>query len=208
VVRGTSVVQVAVIIATVLGLWLGARLLVDSAVRPARRPGLSELAIGLTVVAMGTSTPQLVVTTRGALSGAGDIAVGNVVGSNIYNLAFIVSAVSLLRVIHVELLLVHGDGLVLVGSTLVGFAAMGDLTVGNVVDSNVFNLFGILGIGAVIRPLAVSGAALESTAWLTVLVVVMVVALWSGQRLSRAEGGLFALSEIVRWVPGLLGIPG
>ena len=82
------------------------------------------------------------------------------------------------------------------------------VSVGNVVGSNVFNVFSILGVGAAIRPLAVSGAALESMAWLTVLVVVMVVAIWSGRRLSRAEGGLFALSEVIRWVVGLTGITG
>jgi cation:H+ antiporter len=125
-----TVVRLAVVAVTVLGLWLGARLLVDSAVRLARRAGLSELAIGLTVVAMGTSTPELVVTTDAALAGAGDIAVGNVVGSNIYNLAFILGVVSLLEVVPVERSLVHRDGLALVASTLAGFAAMWDLTVG------------------------------------------------------------------------------
>lgn len=336
----TSVVRLATIVATVFGLWVGARLLVDAAVRLARRAGLSELAIGLTVVAMGTSTPELVVTVDAALAGAGDIAVGNVVGSNIYNLALILGVVSLVEAVPVERSLVHRDGLVLVASTLVGFAVMGDLvvgrvegvllvgalvaytayllhaesthtsaddssaaspprdgraasdadpnpasafdvgqnaslgrdaallvaglavvlvsghymveaatalargagvsewviggtivaagtstpefavslvavqrgrlgvSVGNVVGSNVFNMLGILGVGAAVRPLAVSGAALESMVWLTVLVVAMVAALWSGRRLSRREGGLFAASELVRWVLGLLGILG
>ena len=77
-VQGEPAIQVGIVVATVLGLWLGARLLVDSAVRLARRVGFSELTIGLTVVAAGTSTPELVVTTDAALKGFGDIAVGNV----------------------------------------------------------------------------------------------------------------------------------
>src|SRR6056297_1132725 len=95
-------VQVGIVIASVGGLWVGARLLVDSVVRLARRVGLSELTIGLTVVAAGTSTPELVVTADAALKGLGDIAVGNVVGSNIYNLAFVLGIVSLVRVIPIE----------------------------------------------------------------------------------------------------------
>jgi cation:H+ antiporter len=70
------------------------------------------------------------------------------------------------------------------------------------------NVFSVLGIGAAIRPLAVSGAALKSTAWLAVLVVVTVAALWSGRKPSRTERSLFALSAVVRWVLGLLGILG
>jgi cation:H+ antiporter len=126
---GGSAVQVAIIALTVLGLWIGARALVDSTVRIARRFGISELTIGLTIVAMGTSTPELVVTVDAALAGLGEIGVGNVVGSNAYNLAFILGAVSLLRVIPVERSLVHRDGAALVLSTLVGVAVLFDRTV-------------------------------------------------------------------------------
>lgn len=97
--------------------------------RIARRFGVSELTIGLTIVAMGTSTPELVVTVDAALAGLGEIGVGNVVGSNAYNLAFILGAVSLLRVIPVERSLVHRDGVALVLSTLAGVAVLFDRTV-------------------------------------------------------------------------------
>ncbi|MEA5389167.1 hypothetical protein VB773_20470 [Haloarculaceae archaeon H-GB2-1] len=125
---GTAV-QVGSLVATVAGLWIGARLLVDSVVRLARRFGLSELTIGLTIVAAGTSTPELVVTADAALADLGAIAVGNVVGSNIYNLAFILGVVSLVRIIPIERSLVHRDGVVLVASTLLGAAVMFDRTV-------------------------------------------------------------------------------
>ena len=138
---GTPTVQLGVISITVLGLWIGARALVDSTVRTARRFGVSELTIGLTIVAMGTSTPELVVTVDAALAGLGEIGVGNVVGSNAYNLAFILGAVSLLRVIPVERSLVHRDGVALVLSTLVGAGVLFDRTVTAVEGALLVGLF-------------------------------------------------------------------
>ncbi|MBW4953740.1 sodium:calcium antiporter, partial [Klebsiella pneumoniae] len=88
-------VPIALLAGSVVGLWLGARFFVESAIRLARRLGLSELAIGLTVVAVGTSLPEVAVTVEAALGGAGDIAVGNVIGSNVYNLALILGFVTL-----------------------------------------------------------------------------------------------------------------
>lgn len=67
-------------------LVLGAKLLVDSAVGIARSAGLSELVIGLTIVAVGTSLPELVTSVVAALKGHAELALGNVLGSNIFNL--------------------------------------------------------------------------------------------------------------------------
>lgn len=64
---------------------VGADLLVDGASSVARRFGISEFVIGLTIVGMGTSAPEMVVSFLGALKGNADIAVGNVMGSNIFN---------------------------------------------------------------------------------------------------------------------------
>nr|WP_234953600.1 hypothetical protein [Salella cibi] len=128
-VQGGPVVQLGVIVLSILGLWVGARLLVDAVVRLARRFGLSDLTIGLTIVAMGTSTPELSVSVDAALKGIGDIAVANVLGSNIYNLAFILGVVSLLRVIPIQKSLLHRDGLALLAATAVGGIALADLQV-------------------------------------------------------------------------------
>ena len=266
------------------------------------------------------------VTADAALAGLGAIAVGNVVGSNIYNLAFILGVVSLVRIIPIERSLVHRDGVVLIASTLLGATVTFDRTVfrvegavlfllfvtytayllrtgadppdtdpgpekegvptaltervtvrgrdavllvlglavvlvsgdlmveaastlartagipdsviggtivaagtstpefavslvamrqgrlgvsvGNVVGSNVFNVLGVLGVAAIIRPLSFGSVALESVAWLIIVTVVMVAALWTGRQLSRLEGTLFATSEIGRWALGLLGLVG
>jgi len=68
----------------------GAEVLLRGAVAIARRFGVSTLVIGMTVVAFGTSAPELVVSLDAAISGAPDIAVGNIVGSNIANLLLII----------------------------------------------------------------------------------------------------------------------
>jgi cation:H+ antiporter len=338
----TSVaVDVGIIVVAVLGLWLGARTMVDGSVRLARGIGLSETVIGLTLVAVGTSTPELVVSVDAALAGAGDVAVGNVVGSNVYNLAFILGVVSLIRVIPITRSLVKRDGVVLLAATfllagflvdlrvsrLEGLLAVGlmiaytayllrttpeegedsalataedggteataastttatvpagavarrvatesrlrtllltigglavvlvsghflvesavslaragglsewaigatvvaggtstpefavslvalrrgsaGVSVGNVVGSNVFNALGVVGVAALISPAVVTSEALGSVAWLLVVTVVAVGAMWTGRQLSRPEGGLFAGSEVVRWASNLLGL--
>jgi cation:H+ antiporter len=321
-VQGGPLVQIGIILVSILGLWIGARLLVDAVVRLARRFGLSDLTIGLTIVAMGTSTPELSVSVDAALKGLGDIAVANVLGSNIYNLAFILGVVSLVKVIQIEESLVHRDGVALLASTLLGGFVIVDLwvtrlegvllaglfavytiyllrasqtegatkqpleggvirpvteqlsfrgrdivflvgglalvlvsgdymvvaaselargvgisewviggtivaagtstpefavslvaiqrgslgvSVGNVVGSNIYNLTGIMGVAAVVRPLVVSATALETLGWLAGITLLMVAALWTGRVLSRLEGALFALSEVARWILGILG---
>ncbi|MGK2915591.1 MAG: sodium:calcium antiporter, partial [Porticoccaceae bacterium] len=92
----------------VLGLVLlvaGAELLVRGASRLALRFGLSPLVIGLTVVAFGTSAPELAVSVQAGLAGQADIAMGNIVGSNIFNVLFIlgVSALIVPLVVHQQL---------------------------------------------------------------------------------------------------------
>ena len=76
-------------------LVLGGRWLVDAAVAIARAAGVSETVVGLTIVAVGTSLPEVVTSIVATLRGERDIAVGNVVGSNIYNILAIVGVSSL-----------------------------------------------------------------------------------------------------------------
>ncbi|MFT4946712.1 MAG: cation:H+ antiporter [Natronomonas sp.] len=324
-VQASPVVQIGVIALTVLGLWIGARLLVDAVIRLAQRFDLSELTIGLTIVAMGTSTPELTVSVDAALAGLGDIAVANVLGSNIYNIAFILGVISLLKVVPISESIVHRDGIALLAATLIGGLAVLDLrigrlegavlvgsfvaytayllqtnrsemqiegptestitrsvtehlsfrgrdavllvgglgivlvsgdymvlaaselargagisewviggtivaagtstpefavslvalrrgslgvSVGNVVGSNIYNITGIMGVAALVRPLAISATAIETLAWLAVISALLVAALWTERVLSRIEGALFALSELLRWALGILGVLG
>lgn len=81
-----------------LGLILaGASLLTDGAAALAQRFRVPEFIVGLTVVAIGTSTPELVVSVLSALGGQSDIAVGNVVGSNLFNVFVILGVCALIR---------------------------------------------------------------------------------------------------------------
>ncbi|MDP2244490.1 calcium/sodium antiporter [Pseudomonas sp.] len=88
-------INLALIIAGLVLLVSGSNFLVEGAVSLARALGLSELIIGLTVVAIGTSLPELATSLMAALRGERDIAVGNIVGSNIFNLLCVLGLASL-----------------------------------------------------------------------------------------------------------------
>lgn len=90
-------------------LTLGAELLVRGAVAVARRLGVSSFFIGLTIVGFGTSTPELFASLTAALRGQDDLAVGNVVGSNVFNIAAILGIAALICPIPVKVAIVRGE---------------------------------------------------------------------------------------------------
>jgi cation:H+ antiporter len=98
--------NVLLFIAGLAGLIAGAELLVRGASKLALAFGLSPLVVGLTIVAFGTSSPELAVSVGAAYNGQTDIAVGNVVGSNIFNVLFILGLSALITplVVHVQLI--------------------------------------------------------------------------------------------------------
>ena len=103
--------------------------IIESAAGLARRLGVSELIIGLTIVAAGTSAPEFGVTILAAFEGHGDISVGNIVGSNIFNLGFVLGAAALFRAIPTNPPLFWRDGFVLLASSIVLLSLVGiDLT--------------------------------------------------------------------------------
>lgn len=85
-----------------IGLPLGADLLVDASTNIARELGVSETVIGLTLVALGTSLPELATTVMAALRNQAEVALGNVIGSNMFNLLAIIGISSLVGPIPVE----------------------------------------------------------------------------------------------------------
>lgn len=93
--RGHWSMQVGLIAAGLVLLVLGAHWLVNAAIAFAQHLGISELVIGLTVVAIGTSLPEIATSIVAALRGQRDMAVGNVVGSNIFNIAGVLGLSSL-----------------------------------------------------------------------------------------------------------------
>jgi len=96
-------------------LYFGATFLIKGAVSVAMRAGVSVLVVGLTVVAYGTSMPEMVVSTMASFKDAGDIAVGNVVGSNIFNIAVILGISALISPMRVNLKVLRFDTPVMLG---------------------------------------------------------------------------------------------
>jgi cation:H+ antiporter len=300
-----SFIDILTIIVCILALWKGAELVVNSATRIARRIGMSDLVIGLTVVAIGTSAPEFAVSVLAALEGQSDISVGNVVGSNIFNLGFILGGLAVLRGIATTKTMVYRDGGMLIATTVLLILFMLDLTLsrvesavllillvayigfliyrraeseehipegtfnwldvpkfiagiavivaaghffveaasdlarliglsewvigvtivaigtsapeiatslvallrgqsgmsaGNLVGSDIFNLLGVLGLAGLLTPMTVNPAAQSSIFLLGGMVLLVVVMMRSGWRLSRWEGGLLLLITFGRWI--------
>jgi len=84
------------------GLTLGSHLMVESAIFIARSIGVSEIVIGVTVVAIGTSLPELATSVVAALKSESDISVGNIVGSNIFNVLFVIGGVAAVKPLKVN----------------------------------------------------------------------------------------------------------
>jgi cation:H+ antiporter len=119
------------LLASGLGLLIGgADVLVRGASRLATAIGLSPLVVGLTVVAFGTSAPELAVSLQAAFRGDADIAVANVVGSNIFNVLFILGASASIAPLVVSQQLVRLDVPIMVGISLAAFALASDGRVG------------------------------------------------------------------------------
>ena len=100
-------------------LTLGAEMLVRGASALALRLGITPLVVGLTVVALGTSAPELVVCLKAALGGQADMALGNVVGSNIFNTAAILGVVAVVRPVLCQAAIVRREVPVLCGLVVV-----------------------------------------------------------------------------------------
>ena len=294
---------VLIALSTVL-LWKGSEWLVDSAVRIARKLHMPDLAIGLTIVAMGTSAPEFAVTINAAIRGLPNISVSNVVGSNIFNLGFILGGVATIRSIRTTPTLVWRDGLFLLGVSIVLVLFLGNLTLaphealilliglgvyvsylfwkkvpleeretgepfawtdiplfllgvttvvagghllvlgavalargfgvsewavgvtvvaagtsapefaislmaamkgrysisaGNLIGSDLFNMLGVLGLAGTLRPLTIDAAGLQSLYVLVGMVLLVVVFMRTGWRVSRAEGVLLIVLNLIRW---------
>ena len=111
--------QIAVfLVLGLIGLPLGASLLVDNATIIARYYGVSDVVIGLTLVAIGTSLPELATTVMAALRRQADVALGNVIGSNMFNLLAIIGIASLVGPIKVDPEFLVFDLWVMLGASL------------------------------------------------------------------------------------------
>ncbi|MEO1776304.1 MAG: calcium/sodium antiporter [Pseudomonadota bacterium] len=101
----------------IIGLPSGASLLIDGAQGIARAAGVSEAAIGLTLVAIGTSLPELATTVMAALRNQTDVAIGNVVGSNMFNITAVIGAAALFAPLQVPAVMVELDIWIMLAAT-------------------------------------------------------------------------------------------
>jgi cation:H+ antiporter len=104
-------------IAGLIGLIAGAELLVRGATKLALSFGISPLVVGLTIVAFGTSSPELAVSVGAVINGQTDIAIGNVVGSNVFNVLFILGLSALITPLVVNIQLIRQEVPIMVGAS-------------------------------------------------------------------------------------------
>jgi len=100
------------------GLYFGSELLVENAVIIAKEWGVSELVIGVTIIALGTSLPELVTSCLAAVKGHNNISIGNLIGSNIFNVFAVIGITSSCRSINVDESVLYFDFPVMLGITL------------------------------------------------------------------------------------------
>ena len=115
------ILDCVLVIISIIMLWKGADWLVDSASEIAHTLKVSDLIIGLTVVAFGTSAPEFAVTISAAISQQSDISIGNVIGSNIFNLGFILGGTAIIHPITTSSKLFYRDGFFLLMATILIF---------------------------------------------------------------------------------------
>ncbi|MBP6014698.1 MAG: calcium/sodium antiporter [Alphaproteobacteria bacterium] len=115
------VIDLGLILVGIGLLVVGADMLVDGAVIVARQNGVSETVIGLTLIAAGTSLPELATSVVAAIRGNPDIALGNVVGSNIYNILAILGVASLIGPVEIDPAIVRFDMWVMLAATVALF---------------------------------------------------------------------------------------
>lgn len=111
----STLVSTIVLLLGLVGLYFGADFLIRGGANVALSMGIRKVVIGLTVVAFGTSLPEMVVSVTSTLAGKFDFAIGNVVGSNIANIALVLGVAAIIRPVDVEKVLIKLDMWILLG---------------------------------------------------------------------------------------------
>lgn len=145
---GSAARAITLIMTGVLGLYLGGQWVVDGAVGLARDWGVNEALVGLTIVAVGTSSPELIASAVAAYRNQTDIAVGNVIGSNIFNLLWVLGFTS--SVVELPFNVISNTDLVVV----IGSSAMIILVLASSRNNTVRRSHGIVFVGLYVAYLA------------------------------------------------------
>ncbi|MBN7815069.1 calcium/sodium antiporter [Algoriphagus pacificus] len=121
-VKGYSwLVAISLFFGGIVGLYFGSELLVNNAIKISREFGVSERVIGVTIIAIGTSLPELITSIMAALSKNTDMAIGNILGSNIMNILSIIGITAIIKPIGVSDDFLNSDFLWMIGFTLILF---------------------------------------------------------------------------------------
>src|SRR5574341_2663716 len=110
--------QIILFLAGLAGLYFGAEWLVKGASRFARSFNIRPIVIGLTIVAFGTSTPELVTSVIAGIGHLSDIAVGNIVGSNIANIGLILGLTAIVQPLTIDMRLLSREMPIMIGISL------------------------------------------------------------------------------------------
>ena len=113
--------NIALVAMGIAGLVAGSQLMVKSVITIARELGVSELVIGMTLMAFGTSLPELATSVISAIRKEADICVGNVIGSNLFNILFVVGIITILNPLVVETSTLRLEFPVMLAFTLILF---------------------------------------------------------------------------------------
>ncbi len=124
-VKGYSwLVSISLFLGGIVGLYFGSELLVNNAINISREFGISERVIGVTIIAIGTSLPELITSIMAALAKKTDMAIGNILGSNIMNILSIIGITAIIKPIDVSGEFLNADYLWMIGFTLILFPIM------------------------------------------------------------------------------------
>lgn len=117
-------ISVILLILGIVGLYFGSEMLVENAVLISKEYGVSERIIGVTIIAIGTSLPELITSIIAALSKRTDLALGNILGSNIMNILSIIGITALIKPIGVSKEFIKTDYIWMIGITILLFPLM------------------------------------------------------------------------------------
>ena len=124
------IVPTLYLVGGIILLWLGAEVLIRGASLLGTRAGVSPIVVGLTVVSVGTSLPELAVCVIAVLQGSADLAVGNIMGSNLANIGLVLGTAAVIRPLQVRRLVIRREVPWMIVVTFLAFPVIWDLNVG------------------------------------------------------------------------------
>ncbi|MFA6369934.1 MAG: sodium:calcium antiporter [Patescibacteria group bacterium] len=122
-------IQVLILIISLAAVVFSANYLVSSSTKIARQWNVSEMFIGLTIVAIGTSAPEISISILAALKGQGDLSVANVIGSNVFNFGFILGLLAIIVPQLIPKKIVYRDSVFLLAVTIIVLVFMADMRI-------------------------------------------------------------------------------